>query len=100
MGLNGFLRALGRLAGLRRTPDPPRHVAPGTRVRLRTPLASRERIWIPAGAAGIVVGWDAPARRVSVELDKPRTVITIPWSWIEDEAPEGEPVRSSPAGPD
>jgi len=60
---------------------------PGARVRLRTPLASSHKVWIPAGASGIVVGWDAPARRVSIELDAPRTVVTVPWSWVE-EAPE------------
>lgn len=63
-------------------------IAPGRRVRLRTPLASSHTVWIPAGAAGIVVGGDAGARQVSVELDSPRTVVTVPWSWIEDEPEE------------
>lgn len=84
MGVAAFLRGLfGRGSGAAR----PAYVAPGSRVRLRTPLASRERVWVPEGAAGIVVGWDAAARRASVELDKPRTVITVPWSWLEAEPP-------------
>ena len=80
-----------RLGG--RPPLPPPLIEPGARVRLRTPLASTHRVWIPAGAAGIVVGWDSPARQVSIELDAPRTVITVPWSWIEAE-PESPPAET------
>jgi hypothetical protein len=69
----------------------------GARVRLRTPLASSHRVWIPAGASGIVVGWDTAARRVSVELDAPRTVVTVPWTWVE-EAPPRAPA-APPAAP-
>jgi hypothetical protein len=47
-------------------------------------------VWIPAGAAGVVVGWDTPGRRVSVELDAPRTVVTVPWAWVEEEPPAAE----------
>ncbi len=57
------------------------------RVRLRAPIASSHTVHIPAGATGIVVGGDARAHKVSIELDTPRTVITVPWSWIEDETP-------------
>ena len=36
------------------------------------------------------------ARQVSVELDTPRTVITVPWSWVEEEtAPSA---AADPAG--
>ena len=51
-------------------------------------------MWIPAGAAGIVVGGDAKARRASVELDKPRTVITVPWAWLEAE-PDTPPATTA-----
>ena len=37
---------------------------------------------------GIVVGGDARAKTACVELDLPRTRITVPWSWIE---PDTEP---------
>ena len=66
---------------------PPAMIEPGARVRLRNPLATLHKVWIPAGAAGIVVGWDTPRRRVSIELDTPRTVVTVPWSWVEEEPP-------------
>ena len=80
-------------------PAPTRRAAlvPGQRVRLRTPLASPHTVWIPAGAAGIVVGGDPRARQVSIELDTPRTVVTVPWSWVEDE-PESPPTAPD-AGP-
>lgn len=74
---------------------PPALIEPGARVRLRSPLATPHKVWIPAGAAGIVVGWDTPGRRVSIELDTPRTVVTVPWSWVE-----AEPPRAPPAPPD
>jgi hypothetical protein len=76
----------------------PALVEPGSRVRLRTPLASTHRVWIPAGAAGVVVGWDSHARSVSIELDTPRTVITVPWAWIEAEPPPAESADPSPSG--
>lgn len=88
----GVLRSLGRWLGLGRATPPPAHIAPGARVRLRSPLATSHKVWIPVGAAGIVVGWDTPAHRVSVELDTPRTVVTVPWSWVEEE-------REPPSGP-
>ncbi|HEV8674400.1 MAG TPA: hypothetical protein VGX21_10170 [Methylomirabilota bacterium] len=86
MGVAGWLQSLRRRLG-GRPPLPPPLVAPGVRVRLRNPLATSHKVWVPAGAAGIVVGWDTPGRRVSVELDAPRTVVTVPWSWIEAEPP-------------
>jgi len=98
MSLRDWLGGLGRrLAG--RPAVLPSHVEPGSRVRLRNPLASSHRVWIPAGAAGIVVGWDTPGRRVSIELDSPRTVVTVPWSWIEQEPPPATPAdaTTSPA---
>ena len=55
------------------------------RVVLRMPIASPHTTWIPAGAAGVVVGGSSKARQVSVELDSPRTVITVPWNWVEEE---------------
>jgi hypothetical protein len=63
----------------------PKQVYVGMRVLLRIPIASAHTTWIPAGAAGVVVGGDQKARRVSIELDTPRTVITVPWSWVEEE---------------
>jgi hypothetical protein len=56
-------------------------------------------VWIPAGASGIVVGGDA--RRVSIELDAPRTVVTVPWAWVEAApAPApGPPPAEPPARP-
>jgi hypothetical protein len=84
MALPGWLQTLRHWLG-GRPALPPALVAPGARVRLRTPLATSHKVWIPAGAAGIVVGWDTPGRQVTVELDRPRTVVTVPWSWIEPE---------------
>ncbi len=96
MGFPGWLAALRRLlAG--RPPLPPPIVAPGARIRLRIPLASPHKVWVPAGAVGTVIGWDAPARQVSVELDTPRTVITVPWGWIEEEPEAAPPAPESPA---
>jgi hypothetical protein len=98
MGLQGLLRqlfwghrpapepTLGRQLPVRRrgaTRKGP--LQTGQRVRLLTPIASPHAVYIPAGATGIVVGGDAKARRASVELDAPRTRITVPWSWLEDE---------------
>lgn len=84
MDVLGLLRGWLSLGRTTRLPD---HIGPGARVRLRNPLATSQRVWIPEGATGIVVGWDARARRVSVELDTPRTVITVPWAWVEAEPP-------------
>ena len=97
MGAAALLRALERLLG-RRPPGPPPRLGLGARVRLRQPLASSHTVWIPAGASGIVVGWDAPGRRVSLELDTPRTVVTVPWAWVEGE-PEPAPPEAERAGP-
>jgi hypothetical protein len=69
----------------------------GTRCRLVVPIASSHKVWIPEGAVGIVVGGDVRARKVSVELDLPRTVITVPWAWVE-EAPDEKPEASVPTG--
>jgi hypothetical protein len=93
MDLLAWVDRLRRAAG-GRPAGPPPHVGPGSRVRLRNPLGSSHRVWIPAGAVGIVVGWDTPGRRVSVELDTPRTVVTVPWSWTEQEPP---PAPAPPA---
>jgi hypothetical protein len=73
----------------------PTRVHVGMRVQLRMPIASPHTTWIPAGAAGVVVGGNAKTRQVSVELDTPRTVITVPWSWVEE-----EPEPSATAGSD
>ncbi len=81
----GFLASLGRWLGFGRATPLPDHIGPGARVRLTNPLATSQKVWIPEGAAGIVVGWDARARRVSVELDTPRTVVTVPWAWVAEE---------------
>ena len=84
---------LQRLLGAPRPRLAPARTGPirlGNRVRLRTPIASSHTVWIPAGAAGIIVGGDPATRVVSIELDTPRTVVTVPWSWIEDE-PETKP---------
>ena len=97
MASGSWLATLRRLIG-GRPPLPPPLVEPGARVRLRTPLASPHKVWVPAGAAGVVIGWDAPARQVSIELDTPRTVITVPWAWIEKEpdTPAGEAPAPGP----
>jgi hypothetical protein len=86
----GILQRLGRLLAGRGPAHPPAHVEPGARVRLRQPLATPHKVWIQSGATGIVVGWDTPERRATVELDAPRTVVTVPWSWLEPE-PESPP---------
>jgi len=75
---------------------PPARVHLGMRVRLRMPIASPHTTWFPAGAAGLVVGGNAKARQGSVELDSPRTVITVPWSWVEEEP--ASTVPTDPAG--
>jgi hypothetical protein len=90
MALGRWLDALNRIVG-GRPAAPPALIEPGARVRLRNPLATPHKVWIPAGAAGIVVGWDTPGRRVSIELDTPRTVVTVPWSWVEPEPPPAPP---------
>jgi hypothetical protein len=76
----------------------PARVHVGMRVQLRMPIASPHTTWIPAGAAGVVVGGNPKTRQVSVELDTPRTVVTVPWAWVEEESapPEG----TAPAGPE
>ena len=92
MKLTGILT---RLFNPRAAP-PPARIFPGARVSLRNPLASPHKVWIPAGATGVVVGWDTPRRRVSIELDTPRTVITVPWAWVEEEK---LPDPTSPVSP-
>jgi hypothetical protein len=99
MALGRWLGALGRLLAAWRPVAPPAHIEPGARVRLRSPLATPHKVWIPAGAAGIVVGWDTPGRRVSIELDTPRTVVTVPWSWVEAEPPPAPPDAAAQGGP-
>jgi hypothetical protein len=32
-----------------------------------------------------VVGGNVKTRQVSIELDAPRTVVTVPWAWVEEE---------------
>ena len=76
----------------------PTRVHVGMRVQLRIPIASPQTTWIPAGAAGVVVGGDPKARQVSIELDTPRTVITVPWSWVEEE-PESSTATGPPGTP-
>jgi hypothetical protein len=78
----------------------PTRVQLGMRVQLRIPIASPHTTWIPAGATGVVVGGNPKARQVSIELDTPRTVITVPWSWVEEEPePAGatDPAQEPPA---
>ncbi len=98
MGASGWLQNLRRLLLGGPPPVPPALIEPGARVRLRMALASSHRVWIPSGAVGIVVGWDTPRRRVSIELDSPRTVVTVPWAWIEEEPLPGSP-GSAPSSP-
>ncbi len=95
MGLASLLQRLLRAPrpGPRRIRTGP--IAVGHRVRLRTPIASSHTVWIPAGAAGIVVGGDPTTRVVSIELDTPRTVVTVPWSWIEAEPEKTEDKEDS-----
>ena len=90
MGLTSLLHRLLSAPRLRSGPTRTGPILLGNRVRLRTPIASSHTVWIPAGAAGIVVGGDPATRVVSIELDTPRTVVTVPWSWVEDE-PETKP---------
>jgi hypothetical protein len=81
---------------------PPARVHVGMRVQLRIPIASPHTTWIPEGATGVVVGGDTRARQASVELDTPRTVISVPWNWLEEE-PEpapGDGPADPPASPD
>jgi hypothetical protein len=98
MALQDFLRLFWFRPPERGTPaTTPRWRAPsrvqvGMRVLLRIPIASPHTTWIPAGASGVVVGGNPKTRQVSVELDTPRTVITVPWSWVEEEP---EPTESS-----
>jgi len=95
----------GRLGGGSPRPAPrlfppgkPARIAAGARVRLRTPIAGPHTVYIPAGAVGVIVGGNPKARRVSVELDTPRTVVTVPWSWVEAE-PEPAPDPPPATGP-
>src|SRR5215471_6334755 len=79
---------------------PPTRVHLGMRVLLRMPIASPHTTWIPAGAAGVVVGGNPKTRQVSVELDSPRTVITVPWNWVEEEPePSATPEQAKTPGP-
>jgi hypothetical protein len=93
MALQDFLRLFWFRSGDRGAAPPvprwrvPTRVHVGMRVLLRVPIASPHTTWIPAGSAGVVVGGNPKGRQVSVELDTPRTVITVPWSWIEEEPP-------------
>ena len=109
MALQDFLRLFWFRPSDRATATPaPRWRAPtrvhlGMRVHLRIPIASPQTTWIPAGAAGVVVGGNPKARQVSVELDTPRTVITVPWSWVEEEptpAATTDPAGASTPSPD
>lgn len=101
MALQDFLRLFWFRGPERDAATPaPRWRAParihiGMRVLLRMPIASPHTTWIPAGAAGVVVGGNSKSRQVSVELDSPRTVITVPWSWVEE-----EPAAAPATGPD
>ena len=105
MALQDFLRLFWFRPGDRATITPaptwrpPARVHIGMRVRLRMPIASPQTTWIPAGAAGVVVGGNAKARQVSVELDSPRTVITVPWNWVEEEPASAAPTDSAGAAP-
>ncbi len=81
--MSRFRRWWARLCRLVTGPALP-PLAPGTRVRLRVPLRSRRTVWVRAGATGVVVG-EADSRRVTVELNEPRTLITVPRGWLEEE---------------
>ena len=75
----------------------PARVQVGMRVILRVPIASPHTTWVPEGAAGLVVGGNAKSRQVTIELDTPRTVVTVPWAWVEEEpAAEAEPEAAAP----
>ena len=76
----------------------PSRVHVGMRVQLRIPIASPHTTWIQAGATGVVVGGNAKTRQVSIELDAPRTVVTVPWTWVEEE-PEPAATPDPPATP-
>ncbi|HSE95022.1 MAG TPA: hypothetical protein VLD61_03975 [Methylomirabilota bacterium] len=76
-------------------PGKPARIAVGARVRLRIPIAGPHTVYIPAGAVGVVVGGHPKARRVSVELDTPRTVVTVPFAWVEAE-PAPDPPATVP----
>lgn len=105
MALQDFLRLFWFRPPERDTRAPiprwraPKRVYVGMRVQLRMPIASPHTTWIPAGAVGIVVGGNHKARQVSIELDTPRTVITVPWSWVEEE-PEQSATGPAGASPD
>jgi len=104
MGWTSFLDLFWRRPGSAGWPDEPslpRHRLPprplrrhpvhlGDRVRLQIPIASAHAVHIQAGVVGTVVGGDARAKTACVELDLPRTRITVPWGWLEDE-PEPSP---------
>jgi hypothetical protein len=104
MALQDFWRLFWFRPPERSVPGPvPRWRAPsrvfvGMRVQLRIPIASPHTTYIPAGAAGVVVGGNPKARQVSVELDAPRTVVTVPWSWVEEE-PAPAPAAAPPDPP-
>ena len=99
MALRDFLGLFWFRGSDRATPTPvarwraPARVHVGMRLQLSIPIASPHTTWIPAGASGVVVGGNAKARQVSIELDTPRTVVTVPWSWVEEEP---EPSSTSP----
>lgn len=76
----------------------PTRVQVGMRVLLRVPIASPHTTWVPEGAAGLVVGGNAKARQVTIELDTPRTVVTVPWAWVEEEPPAESETTAPPAG--
>jgi hypothetical protein len=90
----------GRRPDRRPPPRPARRrtapLAMGQRVRLRNPIGGPTKVWIPDGTTGTVIGGDPRARQVSVELDTPRTVITVPWAWVEDE-PDDDQAGAGPA---
>lgn len=77
----------------------PNRVHIGMRVQLRIPIASPHTTYIPAGAAGVVVGGNPKARQVSIELDAPRTVVTVPWSWVEEEPAPAPAPPDAPSAP-
>lgn len=95
MGLTDLLDVLRRLAGTAPAPIPDL-IVPGARLSLRNPLATPHKVWIPAGATGIVVGWDRQQRRVNLELDSPRTLVSVPWSWVEAVQPPPAPKPPTP----
>jgi hypothetical protein len=102
MALRDFLGLFWFRGSDRDTPTPvsrwraPTRVHVGMRVQLRIPIASPHTTWIPAGASGVVIGGNPKARQVSIELDTPRTVVTVPWSWVEEEP---EPSAARPPDP-